>query len=171
MRSEGRLFRLLTVGCFALAATLMTAAPASAQWRVGAFIGGEHDSSWDEFLVIGADGRKPLDSNDLEINPRFSYFIRDLTTRFQLDFNVIKRLNVASTGRLEPYIGTGVALARTSYDFPGIDDESALGFNYIMGATLKATGQWQAYAQFAYSVLHDSPNAAVVSAGFHYKFR
>ena len=158
------------IACFALLATIVFAAPASAQWRLGPFLGGEHESSWDEFLVIGADARKPLESNSLEINPRFSYFVRDLMTRFQLDFNVIKRLEVANTGRFEPYIGTGIAFSRVNYDFQGADDESALGFNYIMGATLKST-KWQPYAQFVYTVLHDAPNSAVVSAGIHFKFQ
>lgn len=174
MRSEGARqlkFRALAIACVAFAATVVFATPASAQWRVGPFIGGEHESSWDEFLVIGADARKPLASNDLEINPRFSYFIRDLATRFQLDFNVIKRLDVAGTGRIEPYVGTGLAFERISYDFAGFDNESALGFNYIMGATLKSSGRWQTYAQFVYTVLHDSPNNAVVSAGVHFKLK
>ncbi len=174
MHSEGPrglMVRALTIACMAFVATMVFASPASAQWRVGPFIGGEHESSWDEFLVIGADARKPLESNNLEINPRVSYFIRDLTTRFQLDFNVIKRLDVAGTGRIEPYFGTGIAFERISYDFAGVDNESALGFNYIMGATLKTTGRWQPFAQFVYTVLHDSPNNAVVSAGVHFKFQ
>jgi hypothetical protein len=164
-------FTPLAIACLAIVASLLFAAPASAQWRVGPFLGGEHESGWDEFLVIGADARKPLDTNDLEINPRFSYFIRDLATRFQLDFNVIKRLDVASTGRLEPYLGTGIAFGRISHDLDAIDNESALGFNYIMGATLKTTGRWQPFAQFVYTALHDSPNNAVVSAGVHFKIQ
>lgn len=183
MRSEGsreftiarvrafRPLRALAIACATLAGSVIFAAPASAQWRVGPFLGGEHESSWDEFLVIGADARKPIDTHDLEINPRFTYFIRDLATRFQLDFNVIKRLDMASTGRIEPYVGTGIAFSRISYDLDALDNESALGFNYIMGATLKTTGRWQPFAQFVYTVLHDSPNNAVVSAGVHFKIQ
>ena len=183
MRSEGsreftsarvraiRPLRAMAIAGLAFAALVIFAAPASAQWRVGPFLGGEHESSWDEFLVIGADARKPLDSRDMEINPRFSYFIRDLATRFQLDFNVIKRLDVASTGPIEPYVGTGIAFSRISYDLDAFDNESALGFNYIVGATLKTSSRWQFFGQFVYTVLHDSPNNAVVSAGVHFKFQ
>ena len=163
--------RSAAIACIAFLASVMFAAPASAQWRVGPFLGGEHESSWDEFLVIGADARQPLDTHDLEINPRFTYFVRDLATRFQLDFNVIKRLDVASTGRIEPYVGTGIAFHRISYDLDAFDNESALGFNYIVGATLKTSGRWQPFAQFSYTVLHDSPNNAVVSGGVHFKLQ
>ncbi|MBK9242959.1 MAG: hypothetical protein IPL75_22460 [Acidobacteria bacterium] len=172
MRSEGLrklTVRVLAVGCVTVAALLVSAAPASAQWRVGPFIGGEHESSWDEFLVIGADARGAVGTQNMELNPRFTYFVRDLTTRFQMDFNVIKRLEVASTSRIEPYVGTGLAFERISYDGNVFDNESALGFNYIVGATVKSSGRMQAFAQFVYTVLHDSANNAVVSAGVHFK--
>jgi len=170
MRSEGLrklTVRVLGIGCAALVLTVASAAPASAQWRVGGFLGGEHESSWDEFLVIGADARGAIGTQNLELNPRISYFVRDQMTRFQMDLNVIKRLEVASTSRLEPYVGTGLAFERISFDPSG--SESALGFNYIVGATLKASGRVQTFAQFVYTVLQDSPNNAVVSAGVHVK--
>ena len=171
MRSEGKPFRAFTIACFAVVAMAMFAAPASAQWRVGAFVGFEHDSGWDEFLVLGADARKPTDKYNLELNPRFTWFLREDMTRFQVDVNVIKRLDVAGTGKIEPYIGTGVAFERISFDFPGADSESAFGFNYILGAALKSSGKFQPFAQFVYSVLNDSPNNAVISAGVHWKLK
>ncbi len=172
MRSEGLrkvTARVLAVGCVAVAALLVSAAPASAQWRVGPFLGGEHESSWDEFLVIGADARSAVGTQNLELNPRITYFVRDLATRFQMDFNVIKRLEVAGTSRIEPYVGTGLAFERIRYEGNISDNESALGFNYVVGATVKASGRMQAFAQFVYTVLHDSANNAVVSAGVHFK--
>jgi hypothetical protein len=170
MRSEGLrelTLRALIIGCVAVATLVVSAAPASAQWRVGGFLGGEHESSWDEFLVIGADARGAMGTQNMELNPRISYFVRDQMTRFQMDLNVIKRLEVASTSRIEPYVGTGLAFERISFDPSG--SESALGFNYIVGATLKASGRVQTFAQFVYSVLHDSPNNAVASVGVHFK--
>jgi opacity protein-like surface antigen len=169
MRSEGKPFRALTIACFALAAMFVFAAPASAQWRFGAFAGFEHDAGWDEFLVIGADARKQTDKHNLELNPRFSWFLREDLTRFQLDLNALKRLDVAGAGKFEPYIGTGLAFERISFDFPGFDSESALGFNYILGTTVKSSGKFQLFGQFVYTVLNDSPNNAVVSAGIHWK--
>lgn len=172
MRPEGvrkMTLRAWVIGCVAVAVLLISAAPASAQWRVGPFLGGEHESSWDEFLVIGADARGVVGTQNLELNPRISYFVRDLATRFQLDFNVIKRLEVAGTSRIEPYVGTGLAFERISFDGNFADNESALGFNYIVGATVKTSGRMQAFAQFVYTVLHDSPNNAVVSAGVHFR--
>jgi len=163
------MLRTLVIGGVTLAAMVVSAAPAWAQWRVGPFLGGEHESSWDEFLVIGADARGELSKNNLELNPRISYFVRDFTTRFQIDMNVIKRLEVAGTSRIEPYVGTGLAFERISYDGSGFDNESALGFNYIVGATLKASGRVQTFAQFVYTVLQDSANNAVVSVGVHFK--
>lgn len=48
---------------------------------MGPFLGGEHESSWDEFLVIGADARGAVGTQNMELNPRFTYFVRDLTSR------------------------------------------------------------------------------------------
>lgn len=157
---------ILARACVALAVVLLFAAPASAQWRVGGFAGGEHDSSWDEFLVLGADARGDIGNRNLELNPRFTYFLREDVTRFQIDLNLIKRVPLAGTSRIEPYIGTGVAFER--FSIQGFSD-SAVGFNYIVGGTLKATGKIQVFSQFVYTVLQDSLNNAVLSAGVHYK--
>jgi hypothetical protein len=144
------------------------ATPASAQWRIGGFVGGEHESSWDEFLVIGADARGAMGSKGLEINPRFSYFLRELTTRFQVDLNVLKPLPLASKTRLVPYLGVGLAFESVSYDQSTIDSESAIGYNYVVGATTNGTGQIKPFAQFQYTVLNDAPNNAVLNFGVHF---
>jgi hypothetical protein len=161
--------RVLVITGVVLSALVASAAPASAQWRVGGFLGAEHESSWDEFLVIGADARTPVGTKNMEVNPRFSFFVRDFVTRIQLDLNVIKRLDVASASRIEPYVGTGLAFERLSFEGGVFDSQSAVGFNYILGATLKSSGRVQTFAQFVYTVLNDSPNNAVVSVGVHYK--
>lgn len=171
MRNKGArrgMSQVVVAGCLALFGVLASAAPASAQWRVGGFLGGEHESSWDEFLVLGADARASVKQNQFEINPRFSFFVREFMTRMQFDFNVIKPLTGAGTSKIEPYVGTGIALERISFDGP-FDSESALGFNYIVGATVKSSGKFQAFGQFMYSVLNDTPNNAVVSVGVHWK--
>lgn len=159
------------------AASAASALPATAQWRVGGFLGGEHDSSWDEFLVIGADARGAVGAMNIELNPRISYFVRDLTTRIQLDFNVIKPLTLASSSKLLPFIGAGLALERVSYDNAltggtgaGTNtSESNVGFNYIVGSTLKVSGRVQPFAQFTYSVLNEAANSAVITFGVHFK--
>lgn len=164
--------RIVASVCVGVVALSASAAPAAAQWRVGAFIGGEHESSWDEFLVIGADARGTVGAHTFEINPRFSYFIRDMTTRFQVDLNVLRPLTLAGVSRIAPYIGTGVAMERVSYevnDVQATDSQTNIGFNYIMGASVNTKSRVQPYAQFVYTVLNDSPNNAVISAGIHIK--
>ncbi len=156
--------RMITV----LSALLLFAAPAQAQWRVGGFIGAEHESSWDEFLVIGADALKDIGSQGLQINPRFSYFLREFTTRFQVDVNFIKPLELVSKPRIMPYLGLGLALENVSYDNSEIDSESNVGFNYVVGATTNGSGSMKPFAQFQYSVLNDAPNNAVVTLGLHF---
>ena len=160
--------RVLFGACISL---LLVARPAVAQWRVGGFVGGEHDSSWSEFLVIGADARGAVGSNGLELNPRISYFLRSRTTRFQADVNVIKPLILADKSPVMPFVGVGLALEHVSYDGANSRSESNVGFNYIVGGTLSVTGSLQPYAQFAYSVLKDAPNTAVVSVGVHYTLK
>jgi hypothetical protein len=143
--------------------------PAEGQWRVGGFVGGEHDSSWDEFLVLGADVRREFGARGLEFNPRFTYFLRDGTTRYQADLNLIKPLILARPGRIEPFVGLGVALERIS-DSNSAQSSTNVGFNYIVGGSLRTAGRWQPFGQFEYSVLNDTGNNAVVSLGLHYRF-
>lgn len=150
-----------------IVATITCASPAAAQWRIGGFVGGEHESSWDEFLVIGADARGAVGSKGIEINPRVSYFLREGTSRFQLDLNLLKPLVLASPSRLAPYVGLGLAFESISYDVSTIDSESAVGFNYVVGATTTGSGQFKPFAQLQYTVLNDAPNNAVVSVGVH----
>lgn len=150
------------------AAVLLFAEPAHAQWRVGGFVGGEHESSWDEFLLVGADARGVVGSRGLEFNPRLTYFLRSKTTRFQVDLNIIKPLLLATPGRVEPFVGVGAALERVSYSSGANTSETNVGFNYIVGGTMKSNGQITPFGQFQYTVLHDAPNNAVVSVGLHY---
>lgn len=152
---------ILATGAFAL--------PAAAQWRVGGFLGGEHDSSWDEFLVIGADARGTLKAQNIELNPRFTYFLREGTTRFQIEFNAIKPLALASSSKLVPYMGAGLALEKVSYDGGAADSQTSVGFNYIMGSTIKVSGPVQPFAQFSYTVLNDAPNTALLTFGLHFR--
>jgi len=166
-RLPRRVVRLAATAA-AVLLSVTVATPAAAQWRVGGFLGGEHESSWDEFLVIGADARGAVGSNGLELNPRISYFLREFTTRFQLDFNLLKPLTLASKSRLVPYVGLGLAFESISYDQGTVDSESAVGFNYVVGATTNSTGSLRPFAQFQYSVLNDAPNNATVNVGLHF---
>lgn len=150
------------------AVSTLCAAPAHAQWRVGAFVGGEHESSWDEFLVIGADARGVVGAHGLEINPRLAYFLRSGESRFQADINLIKPLVLATPGRMQPYIGTGLAVERISFEGGASESQTNFGFNYIVGGTLRTSGRLTPFAQFEYTVLHDASNNAVVSAGLHF---
>lgn len=171
-RGLSRWSRAIVSACVGVAAITVSAAPAAAQWRVGGFVGGEHESSWEKFLVIGADARGPVGARSFEINPRVSYFLRDATTRFQVDLNVIKPLILQSKSRIVPFVGTGVALESVSYDGDvgdGSADQTNVGFNYIVGGTLSTSKRVEPYAQFVYTVLNDSPNNAVISVGVHYK--
>ena len=165
--ASSRTWRLFTAAA-ALLLSVGLATPAAAQWRVGAFLGGEHESSWDEFLVIGADARGRIASNGLELNPRVSYFLREFTTRFQLDVNFLKPLVLAKQTRLAPYVGLGLAFESISYDQGTVDSESAVGFNYVVGATTNSTGSLRPFAQFQYTVLNDAPNNAVLNFGLHF---
>lgn len=169
VRGMSRFARVIASVCIGVAALAVSAHPATAQWRVGGFIGGEHESSWDEFLVIGADARGTVGAHSFELNPRVSYFIRKDITRFQLDFNVIKPLTLAGNSRIAPFIGTGVALESVNFDDATVEDQTNVGFNYIMGSSIVTKSRVQPYAQFVYTVLHDSPNNAVVSVGVHVK--
>lgn len=170
-RRMSRWSRVVASICVGIVALAASAASASAQWRVGGFIGGEHESSWDEFLVVGADARGTVGAHSFELNPRASYFIRSRTTRFQLDFNVIKPLSIQGNSKIVPYIGTGVALEKVSYDDDdtGAADQTNVGFNYITGASINTSSRVQPYAQFVYTVLNDSANNAVISFGLHFK--
>lgn len=161
--------RAVATVCVAFGALAAASAPAAAQWKVGPFIGGEHESSWDEFLVIGADARGTVGKHTFELNPRFSYFIRESTTRFQLEFNVLRPLVLANSSKIAPYIGTGVALESVSYDNSELKGESNVGFNYIMGAAVNTKSRVAPYAQFTYTVLNDSPNNALLAFGVNIK--
>ncbi|MBC7842934.1 MAG: hypothetical protein H7099_11500 [Gemmatimonadaceae bacterium] len=172
MTSSRRTFRASFASCTrtmlgVATAMLFCAVTAHAQWRVGGFVGGEHESSWDEFLVIGADARGVVGAQGLEINPRFSYFVRSGETRYQADINLIKPLVLATPYRVQPFVGTGLAVARFSFDGAG-GSETKVGFNYIVGGTLRTSGRLIPFAQFEYTVLNDAPNNAVISAGLHF---
>ncbi len=149
--------------------SLIVSRPVSAQWRIGGFVGGEHESSWSEFLVVGADARLPLTSNAIEINPRVSYFIRTRTSRYQFDLNVIKPLILAQPWRIEPFVGLGAALEHVSYSGAGSTSSTNIGFNYIVGGTYKTAGSLQPFGQFQYTVINEGVNNAVVSVGVHFK--
>jgi hypothetical protein len=159
----------LSRATLAVALTVALSMPAGAQWRVGGFAGGEHESSWDEFLVLGADVRRTVGAKGLEVNPRFTYFLRDGLTRYQAELNLIKSLILARPGRIEPFVGLGVALERVSDDISAFNSTN-VGFNYIVGGSVRTAGRWQPFGQFEYSVLNEASNNAIVSLGLHYRF-
>ncbi len=109
-----------------------------------------------------------MGSKGLEINPRFSCFIRSGTRRYQADVNLIKPLVLANPSRVEPYVGLGLALERLSFTGAGATSQTNVGFNYIVGGTVKVSGRLQPFGQFQYSVLNDAGNNAVVSVGLHF---
>lgn len=160
---------LLHVITSVLVLLFITAAPASAQWRIGGFLGGEHESSWDEFLVLGPDARGAVSNGRFELNPRLTYFLREGMTRLQVELNLIKPLRLAAPGRVEPYLGVGVALESASFDSPGAESETNFGYNYVVGGTWKTTGSIQPFGQFTYTVLHEAPNTALITLGIHFK--
>lgn len=137
--------------------------PASAQWRIGGALGAEHESSWDEFLVFTLEARRAVLQRNGEFAPRFSYFLRDGVTQFQIDVNVLSRLILQRSFPVEPYMGIGGALHRVSFE--GAGSESYVGFNYVMGGVLRSETSMNWYGQFQYSVLHDAPNVALVNIG------
>jgi hypothetical protein len=150
----------------AILTLVVTAAPASAQWRLGGALGAEHESSWDDFIVLTFEARKPIISWNTEIAPRVSYFLRDDVTRLQFDVNWLKPLELSRPGSLIPYVGIGGALELFSSD--GFDQNS-LGFNYVFGATKRTTGKLQWYGQFQYTVLNDAPNTALIGIGILFR--
>jgi hypothetical protein len=157
--------RALRVLSFLMVFTVST--PAMAQWRIGGSVGAEHESSWDEFLVLTFEARGAIANGRADIAPRLSYFMREGVSRYQLDVNVLKSLVLASPLKVTPYVGLGGAFESFSPD--GGDGETAVGLNYVVGATTRSSSALQGYAQFQYSVLHDVPNVAVVSVGFLYR--
>jgi hypothetical protein len=166
MRTPQFCLRILLV---ALALTLVAPA-AQAQWRIGGFVGAEHESSWDEFLLLGAEARGEVAGGKAELAPRLSYFLRDGMTRFQVDANLLKPLVLASPGKVIPYVGLGAALHSVSFDDSNADGETAVGINYVVGGIWRTTGALEPHAQFQYSVLNDAFNVAVVTVGLLYRF-
>lgn len=158
----------LRVTLVALSLALISST-AQAQWRIGGFLGAEHESSWDEFLLLGFEARGGVARGAADLAPRFSYFLRDGMTRYQIDVNLIKPLVLASPIKVVPYLGVGAALAMASFDGPGAEDETAVGLNYVVGGTWRTTGALEPYAQFQYSVLHDAFNVSVVTVGLLYR--
>jgi hypothetical protein len=150
-------------------ALVFAASTAQAQWKLGGFVGGEHESSWDEFLLLGVEARGAIAGGKAEVAPRFAYFLREGTTRFQVDVNLIKSLVLASPGRINPYLGLGLALESLSFDDSDVDGETSFGFNYVVGGTVRTSGALEPYGQFQYSVLHDAPNNATVTLGLLYR--
>jgi hypothetical protein len=159
---KNRLVRALTL----LAVVCIAATPASAQWKFGGALGAEHESSWDEFLVLTFEARRPISQWSTELAPRFSYFLRDGVTRFQIDANLLKPLELATPKPFIPYIGLGAALEVFSAE--GFDQNS-VGFNYVVGATRRTSGNLELYGQFQYTVLNDAPNTALVGVGLLYR--
>jgi hypothetical protein len=150
-------------------ALVFAASTAQAQWKVGAFVGGEHESSWDEFLLLGIESRGAIAGGKAEVAPRFSYFLREGTTRLQVDVNLIKPLVLASSGRVTPYLGLGIALENLSFDDSDVEGETSFGFNYVVGGAVRTAGALEPYGQFQYSVLNDAPNVATVTLGLLYR--
>jgi hypothetical protein len=152
-----------------LLALVFAASTAQAQWKIGGFVGGEHESSWDEFLLLGFEARGAMGGGKVDVAPRFSYFLREATTRFQVDVNLIKPLVLASPGRVTPFLGVGLALESVSFDDSDADAETSIGFNYVAGAAVRTAGALEPYGQFQYSVLNDAPNVATVTLGLLYR--
>ena len=84
---------------------VLSRSPASRWWRCScsprprqrngasvSVVGGEHESSWR--MSSGHRRRCPQADrqNNLELNPRFSWFLREDMTRFQLDVNALSAL-------------------------------------------------------------------------------
>jgi hypothetical protein len=150
-----------------LLALVLVSSPAPAQLRLGAFLGAEHESSWDEFLLVGVEARARIVDGRVVVAPRFSYFIREATTRLQVDLNLLKPLAFKQPSAIKPYLGIGASFESVSFD--GGDGDSAVGLNYVMGGAYRLNGPLQPYAQFQYSFFHEAFNVAVVTLGILYR--
>jgi hypothetical protein len=153
-----------------LCSVLVPGGMLQAQWRIGGSIGGEHDSSWDEFLVVGAQARGGIMNRRFEINPQFVYFLRSGFTQTQVAVNLLKPLVLASPGALEPYVGVGVGVEMFSFDSPGAEGETNLTHQYVVGATTRSASALQLFGQFQYTVDHQAGgNSMVASAGLLFR--
>jgi hypothetical protein len=138
--------------------------------RLGAFIGGELDNS-EDWILLGAEGRIPLQSPPLEVNPRFTYHPFTGGSIIQLDVNFLHNYRLANPGRLRPYVGIGGAFHRLAFD--GADSDSKVGLNLLSGAriALRPGSRLEPFFNAQYTIIQDELNSFTFVIGASYSLR
>lgn len=148
--------------------TILLSAPAAAQSnvRLGGFLGIEFDNE-DDWLIFGGEARLRTARMQFDIQPRFHYQSFEGGSSSQLDGNILFNFR-SLVAQVQPYMGTGVALNRISFDTsdPDVDsDETNLGINLISGLIFGTNPKWRPYAQFEYTIINDFGNGANLAIG------
>ncbi len=102
-----------------------------------------------------------------DVQPRFHYQSFEGGSALQLDGNMLFNLD-APIRQIVPYMGTGVAISRISFDsdVPRVDnDDTNVGLNFLMGLIFGTNPKWRPYAQFEYTSLLDAGNGANLTVG------
>jgi opacity protein-like surface antigen len=156
----------------ALAATVFTAAPLSAQLLIGGQIGYLFDTKEDQFS-IGADVRLPLSQAAWSVNPRVvHYLLSGGVSLNQLDANLLYTIPGQSKSRVHFYVGGGAAVVRQSFDgATKTTSETKVGLNYIAGAEFNTNSNLIPWAQTMYTAAMDYGNTYVASFGLSYRLK
>jgi hypothetical protein len=158
----------LVVGAVLLSLTsIATSAAAQSHVRLGAFLGGALDVD-DDWLLFGAEARFRGARSHFDIQPSFYYHPFDNGSALQLDGNILFNLD-APISQIVPYMGTGIAINRISFD--GADDDTSFGVNFVMGLIGGTNPKWRPYAQFEYSSLFDAGDRATLTLGVLFNIR
>jgi hypothetical protein len=136
---------------------------------VAPYFGAVLDTS-DDWLVFGGEVRIPVSRRPFEINPRLTHNPFEGGSMLQLDVNLLHNYDLATKGRLKPYVGVGGALNRVK---AGEFSESSLGVNLISGARLamQPDSRFEPFLNAQYTIIRDqgNPFTLVVGATFQLK--
>lgn len=165
-----RRLALVVAAAFLSLPLAASAASAQAHVRIGGFLGRQFDFE-DDWLIFGAEARLRGARMHFDVQPRFQYQSFDGGSALQLDGNILFNLTSA-VAQIQPYMGTGIAINRVSFDLPdtpglGDDDvdETNFGLNIVAGLIFGTYPNWRPYMNFQYTSLLDFANGANVSIG------
>ncbi len=148
---------------------LVAPAPAAAQLAVGGNLGWMFDTEVDR-LSLGADARYTLKDNRWALNPRFTYFLwSEGSSGWQIDGNLLYRFRVASSEKVQPYVGLGLGLVSTSFKSGTTNSsESVVGTNLISGFNLQTASKLKPWLHVQYTAALDFGNTFIGFMGVSY---
>ena len=160
-----------------LLSTLATAAafaqtPATSRTiNVAPYVGAVLDTP-DDWLLFGGEVRMPISLNGrpFDLNPRLTFNPFEGGSVLQLDVNLLHNYDLATKGRLRPYVGIGGAFSRFT---AGDVSDSNVGLNLISGArlTMKPESRFEPFVNAQYTIIHGegNPFTIVIGATFQLK--